>query len=305
MDEAAFLARLKRRAEATDAVLEDLLPRSAGPAGRVASAMRHAALGGGKRVRAYLVLESAALFGAHEPGALRAAAALECVHAYSLVHDDLPAMDDDDLRRGRPTAHIAFGEAAAILAGDALQALAFEILAAVETHQDPAVRCALISDLTAASGAEGMVGGQMRDLDAEESGARGASAALLDLDDVIALQRLKTGKLIIASALAGARLGGAGAAETTALEIFADRLGLAFQIKDDLLDVEGDEAAAGKRLGKDASAGKATFVGLLGAEGARQAAADRAAEAEAALQRFGDAAAPLRAAAAFAINRKA
>lgn len=305
MDAAAFAKRLAARARQTETALDRLLPKNGDPGaedglGRLAAAMRYVALGGGKRLRSYLALEAAALFGAPEEGAERAAAALECVHAYSLAHDDLPAMDDDDLRRGRPTAHIAFDEATAILAGDALQALAFEILADPATHDDPALRCALALELARASGAAGMVGGQMLDLEAEKQ-----SAPAGGLGAVENLQRLKTGKLIRASVAMGALLGRAGSGAISSLEIFADHLGLAFQIQDDLLDVEGDERVAGKRLGKDAAAGKATFVGLLGADGARRAAGDRVAEAIAALGVFGDAAEPLAAAARFAIARRA
>ena len=302
MDAAAFAERLAARAAQTEAALDRLLPKQDGAAGRVAAAMRYAALGGGKRLRAFLTLECAALFSAPEACAERAAAALECVHAYSLAHDDLPAMDDDDLRRGRPTAHVAFDEATAILAGDALQAVAFEILADPATHPAAETRCRMIADLAAAAGADGMVGGQMMDIEAERRSAPG-DASSTTLEAVERLQALKTGRLIRAAALLGGAVGGAGEAERAALSRFADRLGLAFQIKDDLLDVEGDEAAAGKRLGKDASAGKATFVELLGVEGARAKAESAAAEAAAALSDFGDAAAALRAAARFAVQR--
>ncbi|MEM9724723.1 MAG: farnesyl diphosphate synthase [Pseudomonadota bacterium] len=302
-----FERRLGARAQQTEATLERLLPQESSDAGRVAAAMRYAALGGGKRLRAFLALESAALFNVPEAQAERAAAALECVHAYSLVHDDLPAMDDDDLRRGRATTHIAYDEATAILAGDALQTIAFEILAAPETHGDAEVRCALIADLAKGAGAEGMVGGQMLDIEAEAAAAerverQDPDAAMAEIER---LQSLKTGRLITAACLAGARLGGASTEETAALRSYSDRLGLAFQIADDLLDVEGDEEAAGKRLQKDAAAGKATFVGLLGVDGARQAARSHADEAIASLTVFGDAAAPLSAAAEFTISRKA
>jgi farnesyl diphosphate synthase len=258
--------------------------------------MRYATLGGGKRLRAFLAVESAALFGVDRASALRAGAAVECVHAYSLVHDDLPSMDDDDLRRGKPTAHRAFDEATAILAGDALQALAFEILADQATHPDPGVRAELCLRLARAAGAPGMVGGQMVDIAAE------TAAEPFDLPTITRLQALKTGALIRFSAEAGAILGG-DAEGRARLSGYAGHLGLAFQIRDDLLDVEGDEGSAGKRLGKDANAGKATFVSLLGVEGARRAARDEVAAAIAALGPLAPRARWLREAAEFAIQR--
>ncbi len=259
----------------------------------VIAAMRHA-LSGGKRLRGFLVLESAALFDMPRGHALQAAAAVECVHAYSLVHDDLPCMDDDDLRRGQPTVHVKWDEATAVLAGDALQALAFELLAAPECSPDPARRVALVGALARAAGARGMVLGQALDIAAE------TAPAPLTLEEITALQAGKTGALIRWSAEAGALLAGA---DPAPLAAYADALGLAFQIADDILDVEGCEARAGKRVGKDAGAGKATFVSLLGLEGARARARELAAEAEAALEPYGEKAQGLREAARFAIAR--
>jgi farnesyl diphosphate synthase len=263
---------------------------------RLWEAMRYATLGGGKRLRAYLAVEAAAMFGIDRASGLRAGAAVECVHAYSLVHDDLPAMDDDALRRGKPTAHRAFDEATAILAGDALQALAFEILADPATHTDPAVRAELCLGLARAAGAPGMVGGQMVDIAAE------TAAEPFGLATITRLQALKTGALIRFSAEAGAILGG-DEQDRARLGDYAGHLGLAFQIRDDLLDVEGDPEAVGKGVGKDAKAGKATFVSELGLAGAREAAEVEVAAAIAALGPFGPRARRLREAAEFAIQR--
>jgi farnesyl diphosphate synthase len=246
-----------------DAKLADFL--AVAPAGTqsgpLADAMRYAALGGGKRFRPFLVVETAALFGVPLARALDVATAVECVHCYSLVHDDLPAMDDDDLRRGRPTVHIAFDEATAILAGDALLTLAFEILARPDTVPDAAIRSELVLGLALASGKDGMAGGQMLDLIAE--------GKQVDLDAVAQIQRLKTGALIEFSVGAGAILGRGTSDQRLSLARFARALGLAFQIADDLLDAEGDTAEVGKTTLKDAAAGKATFVSLLGIEASR------------------------------------
>lgn len=241
--------------------LDYVLPKSDYAERKLFDAMRYSALGGGKRLRPFLVLSSAQLFGVSEECALRAAAAVECIHCYSLVHDDLPAMDNSDLRRGRPTAHKEFDEATAILAGDALLTIAFEILADARTHEDPKVRCNLVTALAKASGANGMVGGQMLDLVAESTP--------LDIGAITRLQRMKTGELIAFSAEAGAILGKASVQHHNALRAYAHDLGLAFQIIDDLLDTEGTEAETGKSVGRDAKAGKATFVTILGAERAR------------------------------------
>lgn len=260
----------------------------------VAEAMRYAT-NGGKRLRGFLVLESARLHGVDQGRAVYAAAAVEVLHAYSLVHDDLPCMDDDDLRRGQPTVHLKWNEATAVLAGDALQTLAFEILASQAVSPDPAVRVALIALMAKASGAQGMVLGQALDIAAE------TATTPLTLDQITHLQDGKTGALICWSAEAGAVMAGA---DVTPLRHYARALGLAFQIADDILDIEGDAALAGKRLGKDADAGKATFVSLLGLDGAKTRAAELVAEAEAALDPYGNAAETLRQTAQFVITRK-
>jgi farnesyl diphosphate synthase len=254
-------AAMADAASAVTEALERILPKSDFAEQKLFDAMRYSALGGGKRLRPFLVLSAAHLFGVDPDRALRAAAAVECVHCYSLVHDDLPAMDNSDLRRGRPTAHKQFDEATAILAGDALLTIAFEILADPRTHEDPKVRCNLVTALARASGAHGMVGGQMLDLIAE--------SAELDIGAITRLQRLKTGELIAFSTEAGAILGKASAQHHNALRAYAHDLGLAFQIIDDLLDAEGTEAETGKSVGRDAQAGKATFVTVLGLERAR------------------------------------
>jgi farnesyl diphosphate synthase len=294
---------LAATADAVAAYMDRAIADADAASTRLAGAMRHAALGGGKRLRPFLVAESAALFGVPRPKAMPAAAALECVHCYSLVHDDLPAMDDDDLRRGLPTVHRAFDEATAILAGDALLTLAFDILAREDTHPDPAVRVALIAGLARAAGTQGMVGGQMLDLAAEgrfENAGRGRLGA----DDVARLQAMKTGALLRYACEAGARLGGASASERAALDAYALAIGRAFQIADDLLDVEGDQGAVGKAVGKDAEAGKATFIELFGVAGARAELGRLVAEAESALAPFGARATLLDQAARFIANRR-
>jgi farnesyl diphosphate synthase len=297
---AAFAAALAAAQGRTEASLDRLLPPGGdGPTGALAAAMRHATLGGGKRLRAFLAIEAAALFGSDPAGADRLAAAVECLHAYSLVHDDMPCMDDDDLRRGRPTVHRRWDEATAVLAGDALQTLAFEILADPATHPEGAARAELCAALARASGWAGMVGGQALDLAAE------TAATPLDAEAIAELQALKTGALIAYAAESGAILGRADAADRARLSAYARDLGAAFQIRDDLLDVEGDAAAAGKRLGKDAAAGKATFVSTLGADGARARARALAHRAASALAPFGDRARALAEAADYAVARAA
>jgi len=297
---AGFSAALDRAVLRTEARLEACLPLVAGAPGeaQLAAAMRHAVLGGGKRLRAFLVLEVAGVFGADGSGAERVAAAAECLHAYSLVHDDLPCMDDDDLRRGKPTVHRAWDEATAVLAGDALQTLAFELLADPATHSDAGVRAELVLTLARASGHGGMVGGQALDLAAEAAGAPLSAA------EVKRLQALKTGALIRFAAEAGAILGRAAEADRARIRAYAEALGEAFQIADDLLDVTGTEADMGKRVGKDAGAGKATFIDILGVEGAQARAADLVAEAAAHLGPLGPGTANLVEAARFVVERR-
>tara|TARA_R110002124_G_scaffold74881_3_gene201150 strand:- start:38471 stop:39370 length:900 start_codon:yes stop_codon:yes gene_type:complete len=291
-----FQAALGDNAKQVTDMLDALMPLTDTPEARVVEAMRYASLAGGKRVRPFLVTQSAALFGVDTTSALRAAAAVEMVHCYSLVHDDLPAMDDDDLRRGQPTCHIKFDEATAILAGDALLTKAFEVLAAPETHSDARVRADLVLALAKAAGDHGMVGGQMMDLWAEKNH--------LDMAQITRLQRMKTGDLIAVSAESGAILGKASDEARTALHAYAHDIGLAFQIADDLLDVEGDAALVGKATGKDADANKATFVSLLGVDKARQQADMLSEQAAAHLEIFGEIADLLKQLARFIVERR-
>ena len=258
--------------------------------------MRYASLDGGKRLRPFLLMQSAGLFGVGERSALRTGSALELIHCYSLVHDDLPAMDDDDLRRGKPTVHKQFDEATAILAGDALLTLAFEFLAHPETHANAGVRCDLVAALAKAAGAHGMVGGQMIDLQAENE--------TFDIGQITRLQRLKTGELIAYACEGGAILGQASNNAREALRGYAHDLGLAFQIADDLLDVEGSVEEVGKAVNKDEDAGKATFVSILGVERARSQANRLADQAIEHLAIFGEKADLLRQAARFVVERK-
>jgi len=295
--QAGFAEALAEAAGLTDAVLDRLLKAPAGLEARVFEAMRYSALAPGKRLRPFLVLASAQLFSVSRRSALQVGAAIELVHAYSLVHDDLPAMDDSDLRRGRPTCHKQFDEATAVLAGDALLTYAFEVLADPDTHGDPAVRCELVSALAQAAGGHGMVGGQMIDLLAENES--------LDIGAITRLQRLKTGALIAFACEAGAILGKAAAEPRMALRAYAHDLGLAFQIADDLLDVEGSAAETGKPVGSDAVAGKATFVSILGVERARSQASLLVNQAVAHLDLFEERAELLRQAARFVVERRA
>ena len=269
MDESAFAARLAESQAGIERELEKLLelkPKPGEPARpkRLIEAMRYATLGGGKRLRPFLTVEAARALGRTDNGPKRAGAAIECIHAYSLIHDDLPSMDDDDLRRGRPTTHRAFDEATAILAGDGLQALAFEILADPATDTSADVRVALCLGLARAAGLAGMVGGQMLDIDAEKS------TAPLSVEEIRLLQAMKTGALLKFSVEAGAILAGADAKARAALGVYGRAIGAAFQIADDILDVESDAATLGKRAGKDAGQNKGTLVGSLGLEGARR-----------------------------------
>jgi farnesyl diphosphate synthase len=269
---------------------------------RLVAAMRHAALDGGKRLRPFLVVETAALFDVDRTGALMAGAALELIHCYSLVHDDLPAMDNDDLRRGRPTVHKAFDDATAILAGDALLTLAFDVMARTEVHADAAVRIALVLELARASGLGGMAGGQMLDLAAE---GRFDSKRALSEKEIITLQAMKTGALIRFACNAGAILGKAEPAERKSIAQYGSAIGQAFQIADDLLDVEGDAKTLGKAAGKDAAAGKATLVATLGVDKARDRLNGLVEEASSALASFGEKSDTLRAAARFIAERRA
>ena len=305
MDESTFAARLAETGAAIERELENVLcvePRPGEPArpARLIEAMRYATLSGGKRLRPFLTVETARALGREDKGSRRAGAAIECIHAYSLIHDDLPAMDDDDLRRGRPTTHRAFDEATAILAGDALQALAFEILADPATDPRANVRAALCAGLARAIGLAGMVGGQMLDVDAERS------AAPLSVDAIAQLQAMKTGALLRFSVVAGTRLAGASPAASAALSIYGRSIGAAFQIADDILDAEGDAATLGKRVRKDAARNKATLVGALGLEGARRELARLVEAAESAVDAAGVGAAGdvLRATARFIATRK-
>jgi farnesyl diphosphate synthase len=259
-------------------------------------AVRYATLSGGKRIRPFLVIASSDLFGVSRPLALRVAAAIEMVHCYSLIHDDLPAMDDDDLRRGIPTCHVKFDEATAILAGDALLARAFEVIADSATHPDARVRCDLVLELARAAGSDGMVGGQMLDLL--------AAGQTFGMAEVTRMQRMKTGALIAFSCEAGAILGKASDSSRHALHAYAHDLGLAFQIIDDLLDVEGSDQEVGKRTHKDDTAGKATFVSLLGIDRARGQSDMLARQAVEHLGSFGPEAEPLRALAWFVVTRR-
>jgi farnesyl diphosphate synthase len=276
--------------------LERLLPKPLGPEARLLECMRYSAFAGGKRFRPFLVVASADLFGVAKAASLRVAAAVEMVHTYSLMHDDLPCMDDDDLRRGMPTAHKKFDEATALLAGNALATLAFEVLAGDGTHSDPSVRVELVRALAVAAGGHGMMGGQVLDLAAERQ--------MLDMPGITRLQQLKTGAMIAFSCESGAILGKAAPSLRQALRHYAHDLGLAFQMADDLLDHEGSAAEMGKAVGKDAGRGKATFVSLLGVEQARTQARMLAAQAARHLDVFDEKADLLRAAATFVVERR-
>lgn len=280
-----------------DSLFDALLPVPEDTSARLIEAMRYAAIGGGKRVRPLLVVSTASLFGVSRDAALRAGAAIEAIHVYSLIHDDLPCMDDDDLRHGKPTLHKAYDEATAVLAGDALHALAFEVLADPETSNDPFTRVELISTLGTASGMSGMAGGQMMDMVADEEGVT------YDLPAITRLQQLKTGALLAASVEMGAILGKVPPQGRAPLRAYARDIGLAFQIADDLLDVEGDVEKAGKALRKDSEQGKQTFVTLMGIDKAREQARALVDQAIGHLAAYGHEADILRALARFIVER--
>ena len=292
----ALADAMAEAARLVEAQLDALLPVPQAPEARLIEAMRYAVLGGGKRMRAFLVMQTAQLFSVNQTCAARVAAAVEMLHAYSLVHDDLPAMDDDDLRRGRPSCHKAFDEATAILAGDALQTRAFEVLAEEDTHADPEARCELVTAFAYAAGARGMVGGQMIDMLAE--------GKTLGAPEITRLQALKTGRLIQFSAEAGAILGRAPQAQRHFIAAYGRELGGAFQIYDDVLDEAGSAHELGKTAGKDAAQGKATMVSILGLERARAQATHLADQAAQHLESFGEKAELLRALARFTVTRK-
>ena len=287
----------KRVQAEIDSVFDAMLPVPQDTSARLVEAMRYAAIGGGKRVRPLLVVSTAGLFGVDRDAALRAGAAIEAIHVYSLIHDDLPCMDNDDLRHGKPTLHKVFDEATAVLAGDALHALAFEILADVETSADPFTRSELILTLGQASGMNGMAGGQMMDMVADEEGIQ------YDLHTITRLQQLKTGALLAASVEMGAILGKVPPQGRTHLRAYARDIGLAFQIADDLLDVEGDADKAGKTLRKDLTQGKQTFVTLMGVDKAREQARALVDQAVLRLASYGPEADILRALAGFIVER--
>lgn len=291
-----FETRLKETAERVNTALDGLLPREFGPEARLMSAIRYSALAGGKRLRPFFTLEVGRMFDADEGALLRVACAIECVHTYSLIHDDLPCMDDDDLRRGRPTLHRAYDEATALLAGDALLTFAFEILAEPATHSDPQMRCRLITALAKASGALGMVAGQVADMEGVDIGS--------DLIAVTRMNRLKTGALINFAVDAGAVVGCAAEAERTALSRYAHDVGLSFQMVDDLLDAEGVVRDTGKAVGKDKARGKVNFVTVLGAEATRERIGMLAAQAKQHLALFGPRAHVLLEAVDFIVRRR-
>jgi farnesyl diphosphate synthase len=290
-----LLTRLRDTADEITLVLDQLLPRADGPEARLFSAMRYAALGGGKRLRPFLLIEAGRMFEAEERGLLRAGAAVECAHIYSLIHDDLPAMDDDALRHGKPTVHLAYDEATAILAGDGLQAMGFTILADADTHSDPALRVQLIELFAAAIGPRGMVGGQIIDMRARE----------FDMDEamIARMQRMKTGALLSFSLECGALLGGARRDEAGLLAKYAHDIGLAYQITDDLLDLNADPDKLGKTTCKDKGQDKATFVSIMGETAAAAQAKRLIEQAKSHLDAFGHRATLLRQVADFILHR--
>jgi len=295
-----FQKHLSQTSSAVDARLEHLLATTLNDGEierpqKLVRAMRHGVLNGGKRLRPFLVIETAALFGANQERTMQCACALECLHSYSLIHDDLPAMDDDDLRRGQPTVHRAFNEATAILAGDALLTFAFDLLSSNKCHPSAEIRCELISLLSRAAGQGGMIGGQVLDIEAETSAP--------DENAIRTLQSMKTGSLIRFACEAGAVLGGASADDRDRMVEFGKTIGLAFQLADDLLDVTSSSEKMGKRVGKDAGRGKGTLVALLGMDATRQLLNDSLSQAENLLEPFDDRANVLRETARFIVER--
>ncbi|MEH6726327.1 MAG: polyprenyl synthetase family protein [Hyphomicrobiales bacterium] len=295
--------KLIQHGQAISTVLKSAIDAEAstGAPQSLLDAMSYATLNGGKRLRPFLLVETAALFGRSDAGVLRAAAALECIHSYSLVHDDLPALDNDDLRRGKKTTHIAFDEETAILVGDALQTLAFDLLTDERVHKDPATRLKLVSGLAKAAGASGMVGGQMLDLAAE--GRHGNTPLQQNLHSIKSMQAMKTGALLRFACTAGADLADCASDDRGRLEKFGTIIGLAFQLADDILDRTGDAAALGKEAGKDAAAGKATLVDFMGLEAAKDHLAAQIEQADALLQPYGAAADTLKQTAGFIASR--
>jgi farnesyl diphosphate synthase len=294
-DSIDFKSHLKAVSEEIEAVLTDILPLPYGNQKAVMEASRYAALGGGKRLRPFLMIETARMLGSLNKGVYIAGAALECMHVYSLVHDDLPCMDNDDFRRGKPTVHKKYNEALAVLTGDNLLTISFEILADSKVHEDPNIRMTLISDLAKAGGASGMIGGQIIDIS--------KSSVIRDETFISQLQKLKTGALIEYAVTAGATMSNASESEKTALKNYARDIGLAFQIKDDILDVEGDAEIIGKSVGKDDALGKVTFVSILGLENARIKASQLGKSAVAHLAPFGKKAEILSKTVDFILNR--
>lgn len=294
--ENAFATRLAVVAKEVERALEQGLPAAEGHHAVVCEAMRYAALGGGKRLRPFLVVETARMLGGDAEQALQVGCALECLHVYSLVHDDLPCMDDDDFRRGKPTVHKVYGDAIAVLAGDGLLTHAFELLASPAAHPDPAIRSRLVLELAKAGGTSGMIGGQVVDITVAET--------VRDTALITQLQAMKTGALIRFATKAGGLISGAEPHDLVALDRYADALGLAFQIQDDVLDVEGDAETVGKAVGKDADLGKVTFVTLLGLNGAKEKAQKLGEEAKAALAPYGEKAQTLRGAVDFVLKRQ-